>query len=420
MLVILLSGFALAVSLPALVMGCECLLAQLPLRRDRRAERGQRPALAVIIPAHNEQAGIRETVDAILPQLGRNDRLIVVADNCTDETATIARQLGATTLERNDAELRGKGYAVRFALQYLTADAPAVAVCIDADCQPLPNCIERITRAAYASGSPMQAAYTMQPPENAAPGSLISSFAVIVKNYVRPRGLQRLRMPCLITGSGIAYPWEALQAVPHPEAHIVEDMHYSVDLALAGFAPMPCMEAVVESQLPDAREAARTQRTRWEHGHLSVILSQGPRLLRGALRQRSPRLLALWLDLIVPPLSLLVCLIAAASATLLVASVLTGTWIPIAILTVSVSVALLGLASAWWRFGRRALPPTMLLQIPRYILRKLSIYTRFITAPEKSWVRTARDPATSPSGTVPNAPHFDVPHAPAEKTSAAE
>ena len=420
MLVMLLSGIAIAVSLPAIVLGGECLLALLPLRRDRRAERGERPALAVLVPAHNEQAGIAETIDAILPQLGSDDRLLVIADNCEDETAAIARRKGALVLERTDDARRGKGYAIRYALEHLMTDPPEVVVCIDADCLPLSGCIERIARAANASGNPIQAAYVMQPPENASPGTLVSAFAVLVKNYVRPRGLQRLRMPCLVTGSGIAYPWQVLEQVPHPEAHIVEDMHYSIDLALAGTPTLPCMEAVVESKLPDAQNAAHTQRTRWEHGHLSVIRSQGPRLLAGAIRQRSLRLFVLWLELIVPPLSLLVLVLLAVGGMLFLTCAWTSVWTPLLILMGGAGVGLTGLFAVWWRFGRQALPPQKLVRVPQYVLGKLSIYARFLSSPEQTWVRTAREPAVPTASKTTGGPHFDHPQTPAEKTTKVE
>ncbi len=419
MTVILLIAFAIAVSLPALVLGCECLLAVFPLRRERRSELGERSSLAVIVPAHNEEAGIAATLNAILPQLDSDDRLIVVADNCEDQTAAIARSLGATVWERTDAERRGKGFAIRHALSELESDPPQAVITIDADCLPLPGCVDRIARACNATGNPIQAAYLMRPPENASPGTLISAFAVLVKNYVRPRGLQRLRMPCLITGSGVAYPWAILQQVPHPESHIVEDMHYSVDLALAGTPPLPCMEAFVESQLPDARQAAQTQRTRWEHGHLSVILSQGPRLLAGALRNLSVSMFVLWLELIVPPLSLLVLAMSAATVAMAIACVLVGNWLPLAWLVGVSSIGVIGLSLAWWRFGRRALPLTALVSVPKYVLSKLAIYRKFVASPEQSWVRTAREPVTTES--IPTGgPHFDTTPAPAKRTTSVD
>lgn len=419
MLVILL-GLAFAVSLPTLVLGCECFLALLPLRRERRADRGSRPTLAVLVPAHNEQAGIAATIDAILPQLEADDRLIVIADNCSDQTASVALDLGATVLERFDDQRRGKGYAIRFALDHLAATPPEVVVSIDADCLPLPGCIERIARAAYATGKPIQAAYLMLPPENASAGTLISAFAVLIKNYVRPRGLQRFKLPCLITGSGVAYPWQVLAQVPHPESHIVEDMHYSVDLALAGVAPQPCMEAFVESKLPGVQHAARTQRTRWEHGHLSVMLSQGPRLLAGAIEQRSPRLFAMWLELMVPPLSLLLFVLAIVGGVTLVFGLLTAGWPAFWLLSASGFVCFAGLTAVWWRFGQRTLPPQMLIKVPQYILSKLSIYTKFLSSPEQSWVPTARDPETSSADQSRSGPHFDTEPPTVKKTSPAD
>lgn len=420
MLVILLSSLAIVASLPALVLGCECLMALLPLRREQRAQRGERPSVAVVVPAHNEQAGIAQTIDAIVPQLGPDDRLIVVADNCNDDTAGIARSRGATVTERFDAERRGKGYAVRFALEHLRDNPPEVIICIDADCQPQEGCLEQLARVAYATGNPIQAAYHMLPPAQASPSTLISAFAVLVKNYIRPRGLQRMKMPCLITGSGVAYPWTLLQRVPHPKSHIVEDMHYSVDLALAGAPPLPCMEAVVESQLPDAQSAARTQRTRWEHGHLSVIKSQGPRLLLGALQERSLRLLAMWLELMVPPLSLLIFALSAIAIAIAIGSFAVGSWLPLELFFVPATVGILGLTTAWWRFGRRVLPTSMLFRVPHYVLGKLSIYKKFLAAPEQAWVRTARESPSSIGDSSLKGPHFDTSPAPAKNRISAD
>ena len=58
--------------------------------------------VAVIIPAHNESAGIVPTIEDIKPQLKPGDRLIVVADNCTDDTAAVASSAGAEVIPRND------------------------------------------------------------------------------------------------------------------------------------------------------------------------------------------------------------------------------------------------------------------------------------------------------------------------------
>ena len=125
----------------------------------------------------------------------------------------------------------------------------------------------------------------------------------------------------------------------------------------------------------------------------------------------------MWLELMVPPLSLLVFAMLAASVALVSTSWFISSWLPFDAFALLASVGVVGLALAWWRFGRRALPASRLLSIPYYVLGKLSIYGKFVSAREQSWVRTARDqePTTSVTG-----PHFDAAPAAAEKTSAAE
>ena len=76
-----------------------------------------RGALAVLIPAHNEGEAVRPTIEDAQSQRA-GDRIIVVADNCTDETATEARIAGAEVIERHDPYRRGKGYALDFGLEY--------------------------------------------------------------------------------------------------------------------------------------------------------------------------------------------------------------------------------------------------------------------------------------------------------------
>src|SRR5262245_59099720 len=71
-----------------------------------------RPRLAVLVPAHNESAGLLPALHVIQALLRAADRLLVVADNCSDDTAAIARAAGAEVAERNDLNRIGKGYAL--------------------------------------------------------------------------------------------------------------------------------------------------------------------------------------------------------------------------------------------------------------------------------------------------------------------
>src|ERR1700730_19175391 len=81
-------------------------------RRIVFATSGTRTPVAILIPAHNEEGGISATLRSIAPQLREHDRLIVVADNCTDGTRNIAEEEGAEVVSRTNLEKRGKGFAL--------------------------------------------------------------------------------------------------------------------------------------------------------------------------------------------------------------------------------------------------------------------------------------------------------------------
>src|SRR5262249_44966332 len=130
-------------------------------------------------------------------------------------------------------------------------------------------------------------------------------FAFKFKNLVRPLGLARLGFPCLLTGTGMAFPWQTLRDVKLASGNIVEDMQMGLDLAAAGHPPRLCSDARVSGDLPGSEQAAVGQRKRWEHGHLQTLFTQVPRLTAAAVRRGKPSLFGLALELSVPPLSLL-------------------------------------------------------------------------------------------------------------------
>jgi cellulose synthase/poly-beta-1,6-N-acetylglucosamine synthase-like glycosyltransferase len=359
----------------------------------------------VIIPAHNEAEHIGDTVLRVKQQVSGDTPVFVIADNCTDTTAAAACDVGAIVWERDDPEHLGKGYALNFAWERLAAEgAPDVVVCIDADCSPGPDCIATIARLAYERQRPAQAAYSMHVPAGAGGLSNVSALAVYVKNVVRPRGLQWLRLPCLLTGSGMAFPAAALAAVRHPDGHIVEDLRASTDFAIAGFAPMPCMEVAVSSPLPVKRSGFMSQRTRWEHGHMRTILTEMPKLVIRSIL--APSLLALALELAVPPLSLLVSITCASVVALAAFGFVTANWIPLVFLAAGMFLAASGVGLAWLRGGRQILPARMLAaEIPRYIGVKAPLYLKFLSRPQTAWVRTERGRRLASTGDALPAPH---------------
>src|SRR5262252_6396123 len=126
-----------------------------------RARGGRRPKVSVIIPAHNESASIAKTIAAIKPQLTTLDRLVVVADNCSDDTAKIAALEGAEVIERHDPDRVGKGYALDCGIQFVgRSGAPEVVIFVDADCELAPGSVDELATLSFARDRPVQATYT--------------------------------------------------------------------------------------------------------------------------------------------------------------------------------------------------------------------------------------------------------------------
>jgi len=388
---ILLVISTVALVVPVAIVCIECVAALMPRRRFAANASAPRPRVAVLIPAHDEGAGIAPTIVALRPQLLPGDRLLVVADNCTDATARIARAAGADVIERRDPVRRGKGYALDFGLHALAGDPPDVLVIIDADCHAEPGAIGTLAHAASASGRPVQATYLLEQPPYPSSRDCLSALAFTIKNRVRPRGLRRLGLPCLLTGTGMAFPWHAIRHAPLASGNIVEDMQLGIDLATRGLAPVHCDEARVTGRLPKNASAACRQRTRWEHGHLQTLLGQVPPLMAAGLRRRSLALIALASELSVPPLSLLALLMAGGTAAATAAAAC-GLWkLPAILLATGSALLLSSIVAAWAAFARNTLPIGRLLAVPLYVAWKIPIYLNFIVRREKDWVRTERE-----------------------------
>jgi len=163
--------------IPMLVFSLECIAATvLSSFRQTVLETIQRPRIAILIPAHNEASGIGATLTDVMPQIQTGDRLVVIADNCDDETAVVARSQGATVLERFNSEQRGKGYALAYGLDYLEQDPPDVVVVVDADCAVAAGVIDQTATLAHQKGRPVQSKYLMEQPAEPTPKDAISAW----------------------------------------------------------------------------------------------------------------------------------------------------------------------------------------------------------------------------------------------------
>jgi cellulose synthase/poly-beta-1,6-N-acetylglucosamine synthase-like glycosyltransferase len=383
----------LAVALLLLVPVGVLLVQTLAGRRPSASEpaAGPRPRAAVLMPAHNEAAGIAAALASVLPQLQGGDRVLVVADNCSDDTAEIAAACGAEVAQRSDLQRRGKGYALDHGMRQLQADPAEVVVIVDADCHVAPGALDRLVRECARSARPVQALYLMHSPPGAGLKTRIAEFAWAVRNEARPLGCERLGWPCQLMGTGMAFPWPLIAQASLASGHIVEDMQLGLDLAAAGAAPRFCHAAQVASVFPESEEGTVAQRTRWEHGHLGMIASRAVPLFARGVASGRPALIAMALDLGVPPLASLVIMLVLASLCGALLLALGGSAAPLALCVLALVLVAFAIGVAWRRVGRQIVSLRELLSVPGYVLAKLPIYAKLFTARQMEWVRTKRD-----------------------------
>lgn len=390
LLVALAAGIVLV---PALVFFIECALALVPGDGRRVSTRGvARPSFVVLVPAHDESAVIRATLDDLLPHLAEGDRIVVIADNCTDDTAAIARECGVEVVERTDPDHRGKGYALSFGIAHVAVSPPDVVIVVDADCHVQSGTLGELATMAIAADRPVQAEYLFRPPQKPSAGSVISALALLVRNRVRPRGLSRVGLPCHLGGTGMAFPWAVIRKAPPTESYLVEDLLMGIELAILGHPPMLSWEVQVVSVLPEKQSAAMGQRRRWEHGQLTTLVDQAPRLFTLGLRQRRFDLLAIALDLCVPPLALLVLSTGALLCAGFVVGSLGGPWTAFRMASSALGCIAAGVLGAWAIYGRATIPLRYLLAVPLYVAWKIPIYIGYLLRKrQKTWERTERD-----------------------------
>ena len=380
---------ALAAALPLAIFTLEVAIGLPNARRTRAAGQGGRAV--VLIPAHDEAAGIAATIAALKAIAPESTHILVVADNCSDDTASVARIAGAEVIERNDATARGKGYALACGRDHIAGggDAPDVVVVMDADCRLSPGSIEALTATVRSTGRPAQAINLIAPDLAATPMTQIGSFAMVVKNLYRSRGMTRMGGSALLTGTGMAFPWSLFGTADLGSGSLVEDLGLGITLVKAGHATLLVENAGVSSA-PPPPDAALAQRTRWEHGFLDTARRGALPLLWSGVRHGAAKELLLACHLLVPPLALLLMIAA------LMLTVTTGLWAvgasiaPVATLAAIFVAALLLVFVAWLHGGRRWLRGTALLTAPLYILWKLPIYFGFVRRRETEWRRTER------------------------------
>jgi cellulose synthase/poly-beta-1,6-N-acetylglucosamine synthase-like glycosyltransferase len=382
-----------------------------------RAKAGDLPQFAVIIPAHNEELVIASALESIFGIDYPRDafRVIVVADNCTDRTAAIARGCGAEVYERNDLTAIGKGYALAWMVEHLVGSSPQEAsaevergscepghaappdfdaiVILDADTKPAANLLKAFAERLAQGETAIQARYEVLN-ERESWRTRLMSCALALAHIVKPLGRERLRLSDGLKGNGMCFARRVVESVPWSGDSITEDIDYTLRLCFAGHRVAFAPETAVWAQMPTTGSQAASQRRRWEQGRYALLTKVAPDLLRESLKRKSAVLFDRAAELIIPPFAemvavplvmMLICFCAARVFHLPVLGALGWGWA----LLLALFAGYLG-AGLW--VARIPLSVALTaLYAPVYIVWKFGLYgAALLRRSGEGWKRTER------------------------------
>lgn len=353
---------------------------------------------AIFVPAHNEAAVIKRSVAALMAIDYPRElfSVHVVADNCTDETAEIARGAGAVVHVRDDADNRGKGPALNWLFEQVKAEAFDAVAVVDAD-TVVDSAFLREMAAAMSRGSQVaQGRYdVIEPSASAAAG--IRAAALACRHHLRPLGRNALGGSSGLYGNGMVFERSILDG-RNWSGHLVEDAEFQNDLLLDGVCVDYVPDARVHAEMPDTFDASVTQNERWELGRLQVAQRYVPPLLRlaatGEPTLRVARLDAA-ADHLVPPISVFAAANGVAGAAALTATLVRGSGADRRSLLLSLGSAATLIVHVLVALRLAGAPRSTyraLAAAPRAIAWKVRLWIRVLVRPESvAWVRTERN-----------------------------
>ena len=366
-----------------------------PKHRDLKTLKVRK--FAVVVPAHDEESTIAKTLGSLnsldYPR-GLFD-LIVIADNCEDRTAEIARSVGAQVFERRNLRERGKGYALRWCFDLLLSRRAAydAVVVIDADTVASDNLLCVFNAYLERGAQAIQCSDLVEPGLESW-STEVTRIGFTLYNYVRPLGRRVLGCSAGLRGNGMCFTSEILQKIPWQSYSLTEDLEYGLELLLNDVQVVFAPEARVFATMPQYSSNAETQRTRWETGRFPLLRKYAGRFLWIAVKRMSLKAFDAFVDLVTQAfvnLIAFVLLMLCLNLFLWVLGVEQALWFVwwwSCLMGAGLFHVLVGLYAA--RADRSMY--LALLQVPRFAVWKLMLYSKLIKRSRtEQWIRTARE-----------------------------
>ncbi len=247
-------------------------------------------SFAIIVPAHDEEQVIAETVRSLraIDYPRELFRVVVVADNCTDATAERAREAGAEVLVRTDLENRGKPYACKHGMDHVLdgEGRPDAVVIVDADNVVSANVLLEFNSRLRKGERVIQAYLDTKNPDDTWVTSMYAISYWILARFIQ-LGPVQAGLPCQLGGTGFCIESGVLEEYGWDVTSITDDLEYTMRVVLNGINPTWAHDAIVYDEKPLTMRASLRQRLRWMQGHWDVAMRYTWPLLKKAFRDGS-------------------------------------------------------------------------------------------------------------------------------------
>jgi 1,2-diacylglycerol 3-beta-glucosyltransferase len=258
------------------------------LRRKDHVMCEPRTNIIVIIPAHNEELLLERLIGSIRQQSYPHDliKLVVVADNCSDMTADIGRDNEAVVLERYELNLRGKGYAIKCALENINLSVHDAVFIVDADSVVEASALRVLDQEIQRGARIMQCYNGLANPDESW-FTRIMDVSRTLGNEVLEPAKEKLGLSSHLMGNGMCFVQDVISKYGWDAFTVGEDWEYYAKVVLQGERIAFVNKARVYHSESVNLKQATSQRLRWSSGRFAIAAKYGSRMLFNGMKSSS-------------------------------------------------------------------------------------------------------------------------------------
>ena len=278
-------------------------------KRQRRLKFEPLHRFGIIVPAHNEEKVIAKTLHSLKDMDYPHGlyEIIVIADDCTDNTAKIVREMGMCCMERFDNSKRGKGYALQWAFRNIKLAKYDAFVVIDADTVVMADFLKIMNNRLCNGDKVIQGYYDVLNPERS-PSASLSYLGFALSRNLRYAGRTSLGWTTNLLGNGMCFSRDVIERFGWGGFSIVEDIEYEMFLLLCGIRVAFASDAKIYAEIPETFAESRIQRSRWDIGKFQILRRFFLKLLIKGVKEKDMAYFDALMELLIPPYALFLIL----------------------------------------------------------------------------------------------------------------